>query len=501
MLTSHPARLLTAMLLVQLASLAASAADQYPIDQNAVIVAARRLAAAPYTSTGGNLPAGLDKLSAEQYRNIRFAESAAIWKSDKLPFNLGLLPAGFFFQSPVSIALVDAGVSHDLATTPRMFELGANVPAALSRIALPLSGFTLRSHLNSKSSWDECLRFQGASYFRAIAKGQIYGLSARGLAINIAEPMGEEFPAFTRFWIEKPAADAASIVIHALLDSPSVTGAYQFTVQPGAETLVDVDVTLFARTPLRALGLAPLTSMFFYDESNRIRRDDYRPEVHDSDGLQIASASGEPIWRPLANPVKLQISAFTTEAPRGFGLMQRSRAAADFEDMDSQYERRPSVWVEPRSDWGRGAVELVELPTNRETNDNITAFWRPAVVVAPGKPWHIAYRLTWNAQPKPQKGLGRVVATRTGLSTDGNRRVYMIDFSGAGEKIDGLRVDLSASAGKASSMSLAPNPSVHGFRVGFELDPNNADVIELRLRVLQGERPISETWLYRWTAT
>lgn len=486
--------------MAQLTAATASAADQYPIDQNAVVVAARRLAATPYSPSAGNLPAGLDKLSGEQYRNIRFAESAAIWKSDKLPFSLGLLPAGFFFQSPVSIALVDAGVSHDLVTTPRMFELGANVPAALGRIALPLSGFTLRSHLNAKTSWDEFMRFQGASYFRAIAKGQIYGLSARGLAVNIAEPMGEEFPAFTRFWIEKPAPDASHIVLHALLDSPSVTGAYQFTVQPGAETIVDVDVTLFARTPLRALGLAPLTSMFFFDETNRTRRDDYRPEVHDSDGLQITAASGEPIWRPLANPDKLQISAFTTDAPRGFGLMQRSRSAVDFEDMDSQYERRPSVWVEPRSDWGRGAVELVELPTNRETNDNITAFWRPAAAVLPGKPWHIAYRLTWNAQPKPPKGLGRVVATRTGLSADGNRRVYMVDFSGASDKIDGLRVDLTASAGKTSALSLVPNPSVHGFRVGFELDSNNADVIELRLRVLQGNRPTSETWLYRWTA-
>jgi periplasmic glucans biosynthesis protein len=493
---------LTAILLVQLAAAAAGApADQYPIDQNAVIVEARRLAAAPYAAAPGNLPGGLEKLSAEQYRNIRFSESASIWKSDKLPFTVGLLPAGFFFQSPVRIALVDGGVSHELATTPRMFELGANVPASLNKIALPFSGVTLRSHLNSRITWDEFMRFQGASYFRAIAKGQVYGLSARGLAVNIAEPMGEEFPAFTRFWIEKPGPDAESIVVHALLDSPSVTGAYQFTVQPGNETIVDVDVTLFARTAMRALCLAPLTSMFLFDETNRNRRDDYRPEVHDSDGLQITAASGEPIWRPLANPVKLQISAFTTEAPRGFGLMQRSRSAADYQDMDSQYERRPSVWVEPKSDWGPGAVELVELPTTRETNDNITAFWRPAAAVAPGKPWHIAYRLTWNSEPKATKGLGRVIATRAGSSADGNRRVYMIDFSGSGEKVDGLRVDLSASAGRISNLTLVPNPTVHGFRVGFELDSNNADVIELRLKVLRGNRPISETWLYRWTTS
>ena len=169
--------------------------------------------------------------------------------------------------------------------------------------------------------------------------------------------------------------------------------------------------------------------------------------------------------------------------------------------MDSLYERRPSVWIEPRSDWGAGAVELVELPTMRETNDNITAFWRPAAPVMPGKPWHFAYRLTWNAQQKAPKGLGRVVATRTGASADGNRRVYMIDFAGAGEKIDGLRVDLGTSAGRTSALSLVANPSIHGFRVGFELDSNNADLVELRLRVLQNNRPVTETWLYRWTGS
>ncbi len=497
----RPAKLLIASCLLPLAALGAdSKADQYPVDQNAVIMAAQRLAAAPFAPKPGNLPAGLDTLRADQYRDIRFTDAASIWRTDPLRFRLGLLPAGFYFKNPVGISLVDKGISHDVETAPGMFELGPSVPAPLGKIALPLSGFSLSTKTGARKQWDEFMRFQGASYFRALAEGQIYGLSARGLALNIAEPMGEEFPAFTQFWIEKPAPAATGIVVHALLDSPSVAGAYRFTIQPGLETVVDVDATLFARTPLRALGIAPLTSMFLYDETNRLRRDDYRTEVHDSDGLQITTASGEPLWRPLANPAQLQISAFTTEAPQGFGLVQRSRAPEDFQDLYSQYERRPSAWVEPKSDWGAGAVELVEIPSSRETNDNITAFWRPTEAVAPGKPWHIAYRLTWTAQPKAPKGLGRVLATRVGNSSVGNRRVYMIDFSGAGEKTAGLRLDLAASAGKISNLSIASNPSIHGFRVGFELTPNNAEVIELRLRVLLNDRPVTETWLYRWTA-
>lgn len=474
-------------------------AAQYPIDQNAVIVAAKRLAATAYGSRPANLPAGLENLRADQYRDIHFVDSAAIWSHEALQFRLGLLAAGFYFQSPVSISLVENGVSQELNTEPGMFEIGPSAPASLARIALPLSGFSVRTRLDSPKIWQEFLRFQGASYFRALAKQQTFGLSARGLAVNIAEPMGEEFPAFTQFWIEKPAPKSASLVINALLDSPSVTGAFHFVVQPGIETTMDVDAMLFARTPIRALGVAPLTSMFLYDASNRMRRDDYRAEVHNSDGLQITSSGGEPIWRPLANPAKLQISAFTTDPPRGFGLMQRAHMPEDFQDLDAQYERRPSAWIEPKSDWGAGAVELVEIPTARETNDNITAFWRPAGTLTPGRPWRFAYRITWMGQGKPQKGLARVVATRSGASPEGNRRMFMVDFSGTGDKVADLRLDIGASTGKIGNLSITPYPAIKGFRVGFDLTPRDAEVVELRLRVLQHDKPVSETWLYRWT--
>ncbi len=480
-----------------------SAQGEPPVTANMQVVleAAKRAAASPYRAPASNLPLVLTQLPAWQYRQIRFASAAALWTNDASPFRLGLLPAGFYFQTPIAISIMEGSQRRDVIATPGMFELGPDVPQEIAGITLPLSGFSVRSRLNSRTTWEEFMRFQGASYFRAIAKGTHYGLSARGLTVNMAEPMGEEFPAFTRFWIEKPTAKSDRIVIYALLDSPSIAGAYRFEAQSGVETHMDVDATLFARTVLRAVGVAPLTSMFLYDETNRLRRDDYRPEVHDSDGLQITTAGGESIWRPLANPVKLQISAFTAEAPRGFGLVQRSRTTEDFEDLDAEFERRPSAWVEPRSDWGRGSVELIELPTVRETNDNITAFFRPAVPLSPGKPLHLAYRITWLPQPKPVKGLARVFATRSGASADGNRRVYMIDFVGAGDKVAGMRLDLSASAGKISNLSLDPNPAIRGVRVGFELNTAAADVIELRLRVMQSDRPISETWLYRWTAS
>ena len=316
----------------------------YPFTFDTLLADAKRRATTPYAPQRNRLPVGLDKLSPEQYRSIRFNPDAGIWRNEKLPFRLELLRAGSTVQTVVTVSTVEDGMAQDVTATPAMFQMQSTLTAQLSKVSLPLSGFRIRSRINSNKVWDEFLVFQGASYFRAVGKGLLYGASARGLAINTAEPSGEEFPAFTHFWIERPGPHANAIVIYALLESESATGAYRFTVQPGVETLMDVDFTLFPRTEVHVAGIAPLTSMFLFDETNRGRLDDYRPEVHDSDGLQIESQAGEHIFRQLANPLKLQVSTFTTQQPHGFGLVQRSRQQSDFQDFEAQYERRPSGW-------------------------------------------------------------------------------------------------------------------------------------------------------------
>jgi glucans biosynthesis protein len=472
----------------------------YPFDFNALLTEAKRRAALSYAPQKNILPAGLDKLSPEQYRSIRFNPDAGIWRAENLPFRLELLRAASNLQSTaVTVSTVADGRAVDLIATPEMFDIAPGGPQ-LPKVSLPLSGFRLRYQINEKKVWDEFLVFQGASYFRGVAQHLLYGLSARGLALNTAEPAGEEFPAFTHFWVERPGPRARAIVIDALLESESTTGAYRFTVQPGAETTMDVDMTLFPRNELKVVGIAPLTSMFLFDATNRGRLDDYRPEVHDSDGLEILSKSGEQIYRQLANPSRLQVSTFTSQAPRGFGLVQRTRDARDFQDLNDLYERRPSAWVEPKGDWPAGAVELVEIPSGRESNDNIVAFFRPAQGFTPGHPLQMSYRIRWLALPAPLKDLAEVVDARAGASLDGRRRVFILDFVGAGEKTDGLRLDLAASAGRVSNAQLVPNPERHGVRASFEIDPADADLIELRLRILRADKPVSETWLYRWTA-
>lgn len=473
----------------------------YPFSFDALTIEAKRRASAPYPGQHNSLPAGLDKLSPNQYRNIHFNPNADIWRTEELPFRLELLRSRPNQLTKVTVSTVDQGLAQDLVATPEMFVIGTAQSTQTGTGSLPLSGFRIRNRINSHKVWDEFLVFQGASYFRAVAQHLTYGLSARGLAINTAEPAGEEFPAFTHFWIERPAAKIASVVIYALLESDSATGAYRFTVHPGLATIIDVDLTLFPRVEMHAVGIAPLTSMFLFDETNRGLLDDYRREVHDSDGLQITTQSGEHIWRQLANPTKLQVSTFTLEAPRAFGLVQRSRQPSDFQDLGTQYEQRPSAWVEPKGEWGSGAVELVEIPSGRESNDNITAFWRPAHSLMPGRPAHFGYRITWIAEPGLPESIAKAVATRSGASIEGKRRVFLIDFLGAGEKIEGLRLDIGASTGKISNASLISNGAIHGLRASFEVDPKGADLIELRLRIMRAEQAVTETWLYRWTAS
>jgi periplasmic glucans biosynthesis protein len=472
---------------------------RYRFDGNTVLDLARRTAGSAFVPKRLENPA-LQQLNYDQYRDIRFNAEAAVWRNEQVPFHVELYPAGFIFQTPVTVSVVEGGLARDVVADPTTFVLGNSVAKQLAGQSLPLSGFRVRTRLNSRSVWDEFLVFQGASYFRAVARDTLYGVSARGLAVRTAHPAGEEFPAFTHFWIERPSANAAAIVVHALLDSPSVAGAYRFSVTPGVETVMDVDVTLFPRVALDNIGIGPLTSMFLFDESDRARIDDFRDEVHDSDGLQIVTAQGERIWRPLKNPTQLQVSSFTSQAPRGFGLVQRSRRVSDYHDLEAHYEQRPSAWIEPTSDWGAGAVQLFEIPTNNETNDNIVAFWRPTAVIPEGKPYHLSYRMRWNKQPKLTPAMGKVTSTRSGPSHDGKRRIFVIEFTGTGRAIEDLRMDLGTSAGKFTNLVLQPSPLTKGVRASFELDPSNADVAELRLRLMRADKPASETWLYRWTA-
>lgn len=477
------------------------AASPVAQDFGAVIAEAETLSRAPYVEPKPSLPANLAELTYDQYRDIRFNRDKALWKGEERGFEVDLFHPGFRFQVPVQFIVVGDGTARPLAFSTDMFNYGPSVVPPAEPANLFYSGFRVRHPLNDAKTMDEFAVFQGASYFRAVAKGQRYGMSARGLAINTAGQEGEEFPYFRKFWLIRPQAGSASLVVLALLDSPSTTGAYRFTLRPGNDTVIDVELVLFPRVALDKVGFAPLTSMFLFDPSSGVSPDDYRNAVHDSDGLQILTGSGERIIRPLANPARLQVSAFVDRNPRGFGLVQRARKFDDFKDLETRYELRPSAWVEPIGDWGGGAVVLVEIPTDTETNENIVAYWRPSEPIQPNRPFNLTYRLHWANSPPDATGgaIARAVSTRSGLSFDRQRRLFVVEFAGVPAEVGTPTPDVAASKGRVVNVVGRQNPVIGTFRVSFELDTGREELIELRLGLVAGGKPVSETWLYRWT--
>jgi len=460
---------------------------------------ARDLAQQPYKPPDNKLPDSLKDLDYDRYRSIRFLPDRALWREERLPFQAEFFHRGFYYANRVDIFQVVQGRAVPIRYSPSLFDFGKVQPPPPDA-DLGFAGFRLHAPMNRPDYYDEVCVFLGATYFRAVAKGQVYGLSARGLAINTADPQGEEFPFFKSFWIEKPAPNTDSIVVHALLDSESLAGAYRFTIRPGEATIFDTEVALYPRRDIAHPGFAPLTSMFFFDFNDRLDVDDYRPAVHDSDGLAIRNGRGEELWRPLNNPRDLQISTFADTNPRGFGLLQRQHDFGTYQDLESSYEKRPSLWVEPIGDWGDGAVQLIEIPTKEEIHDNIVAFWRPKEALK-GE-YSFTYRLHWGRDRPNGHALARVIKTRIGGAPD-NGRLFVLDLVGAnlkGLKVESARVNATADKGKISNVVIQPNPAIDGWRVSFRLTPAKERVVELRAQLMQGDEALSEVWVYRWTA-
>lgn len=462
---------------------------------------ARKLSGSDFAKPVMELPEPFNKLSYDQYRDIRFKPEQAIWHADKLDAQIQLFPMGWLYDMPVDIWLVQDGAATKLKADNTLFALGPLVGAGPNEAPFGFSGFRIHGPLNRADYFDEYVVFQGASYLRAVGRGENYGASARGLAINTARPGGEEFPFFRAFWIEKPTPGMPGVVVHALLDSPSVTGAYRFAIEAGEDTVMDVELTLYPRKSIPHIGLAPLTSMFLHGPGSPRRLSDFRPSVHDSDGLAVYNGGGERLWRPLINHKTLQISAFVDKDPKGFGLAQRQRNFHAFEDLEAKYERRPSVWVQPKGGWGEGVIELIEIPVDVEIHDNIVAFWKPAKGLEAGNVYDYAYRLHWgDSVPAPWSG-SRVTSTRIGAAKTPGSTLFVIDFEGPAVKdLRDLPVcDLNQSAGKTSNIVVQRNAEISGIRVAFELNPDGAELVELRCALKTGDQWISESWLYRWT--
>ena len=500
---------LAILLLISAPSFAADKAENYAVNskfnRDTVVDLARNLAASPYSPPKSALPDSLKSLSYDEYRDIQFDPTQAVWANEGLPFEMQMFHRGAYYKDPVEVAIVEDGTARHLAYSPTLFKTGDVMTKPLPTDDIGFAGFNLHSPINRPDFYDETVVFQGASYFRALGKNEVYGLSARGLALKTADPEGEEFPIYRAFWIEKPSKESNSIVIYALLDSQSVTGAYRFTIRPGTNTTMDVEATLFPRVDLSKIGLAPESSMYLFSANGRQDVDDFRPEVHDSDGLLMVNGRGERLWRPLANPKELQISAFQDTAPLGFGLMQRDRDFNNYQDLEAEYQQRPSLWVEPVGNWGKGAVVLTEIPSSAEIHDNIIAYWAPTSPITAGSEYSFAYRLTWGQGPQIAPGEARVESTRSGKADGtGNKRLFVVDYTipnttGVSMPANRPQAMVKASKGSVSNVVVRDNPQTGGYRVSFELDPTDADLVELRMELKFDDGRKAETWMYRWT--
>jgi glucans biosynthesis protein len=470
---------------------------------------ARALATGIYQPPVSHLPEVVKALDWDQYHAIRYRPDYALWAKDHRRFQVKFFHLGLYYGSPVRMYEVVDGQAQELVYDPAMFDYGTSgLQGALLPNDLGFAGFRVNFHTNWKH---DVAVFIGASYFRAVGGELQYGLSARGLAIDCGMDRAEEFPRFTTFWFERPAIDAGTLTVYALMDSPSVAGAYRFDIYPAATLVMDVDAALYPRKEIERLGIAPLTSMFQYGENDRRMANDWRPEIHDSDGLAIWTGSGEWLWRPLVNPAQVRFNAYYDANPRGFGLLQRDRDFDHYQDDGAFYDRRPSLWVEPKSGWGKGSIQLVEIPTIDETSDNIVAFWNPADKPQPGQELLYGYRLYWGAQMPVRAPVAQVVATRTGLGgVVGQKRThfswrFVVDFAGGDLSILGKNAKvepvITASRGQIEIPSARPLDAVQGYRAIFDLKPidDSRAPVNLRLYLRANGQPLTETWLYQWT--
>ena len=473
----------------------------------------RERAGQPFKSAAIELQGPLADLDYDRHRAIRFRPERAVWK-DTSPFELQAFHMGWLFNEPVHLFAVEDGQAQPISVSAADCEYRAPLDAdAFAGIELPgVAGFRIHNELNRPGVMDELVAFLGASYFRALGRGTVYGLSARGLAVNTATEGGEEFPRFDAFYIEKPAADSGQLTIWATMDSPRLAGAYEFIITPGADTRMEVTARLFLREDVQRLGVAPLTSMFLFARNNRSAFRDFRNGVHDSDGLRIVRQNGTELWRSLNNPSRLATSFFSERNPRGFGLFQRDRDFENYQDAGAHYEQRPSALVEPIGDWGEGSVSLIEIPTDLEINDNIVAFWVPDAEMKAGQELEYRYRLSWGALDSYDTNLARVQALRaghggvSGVEIEDGVQKFVVDFAGgplsglaAGE--EGLESNVTVRNAEIRHSTLSRIDANGMWRLVIDIASVREAPVELSAFLTMDGSPMSEVWLYQWRPT
>lgn len=483
--------------------------ESSPILQS-IIDEAKQSAEQSYKENDHGLDDKLKDIDYQTYRAIRFKPEQSLWHGEN-DYEVQFFHPGFLYQLPVTVNVIDAdNDASPIAFEKAMFSYDGKASSLgqYTKDENGFAGFRLHYPIKNEEYKDEFAVFLGASYFRLVGKNQVYGISARGLAIDTALSKGEEFPHFTQFWLIEPK-EGQPITVYARLESPSVAGAYKFVVQPGVDTEVKVQSWLFAREDVDKLGIAPFTSMFLYGENTQKRHDDYRPEVHDSDGVLMVTHAGEEIWRPLTNPSRLQVTSLSDSHPKGFGMLQRDGEWDNYLDAEANYHLRPGLWVTPEAGFEKGRLEVVEIPTNSEIHDNIVAFWTPEKPFVSGESLYFSYNLSTVEQNPFVSELASVVRTRQGAAvlpgdefedaSLNTTRQFSIDFSapsGFSFNSDTTKLIVQASNGQVSKQRMHPVADGAEIRATFFLKPKEKQTVDMRAYIEQDGKRISEVWNY-----
>lgn len=481
-----------------------------PFSWAGLVARAREMAAKPYAPPYRPSPETVEQIDYTAHGKIRFKTDYALYGEQPGAYPVSFFPIGRYFPKAIRMNAIDGDKAREVLYEPEYFDMPDDSPAQRLPEDSGFAGFQIKE-FKSRSDWrtQDWAAFLGASYFRAIGANGEYGLSARGVAVDTAGPTPEEFPDFTEFYIQPSTAERQPVVVYALLSGPSIAGAFKFVLRRAEGVTIDVENALFMRQDVVKLGIAPMTSMFWFNEMNKGYQLEWRRAAHDSDGLALWTGAGERIWRPLVNPPSIHTSAFVDNNPRGFGLMQRSRDPEAFLDRWLNYERRPSLWIEPIGAWGAGSVQLIEIPTDHEDFDNIVCFWVPKEPVRAGQSLDFRYRLHWQAdEPFPASNLARPLVTRIGRGGFPYTRKnppeikrFVVEFGGGA--LDRLAKDvkpepvITPSRGTVSSVFVETTSWNKNWRLQFDVTAEGTAPIDIRAFLKTGDTALSETWLFQ----
>ena len=370
---------------------------------------ARDQANGPYIPPPRPAPDVLQKINYEEWGKIRFRDDYALFADGPGRFPVTFFHLGLFFQKAVSMHVVEGGMSRQIIYEQSYFEMPANSPARDCRRARASPACASRRRATARSIGARTTGSPSSAppiSARSASSGNT-AFPRAALRSTSRSPIGRRnFP--TSPISTSIRAGRRHVTLYALMEGPSIVGAFRFLMTRGQGRGDGHRGGAVHARAISRFGIAPLTSMYWFSETKKETAIDWRPEVHDSDGLAMWTGNGERLWRPLNNPPRIMVSAFLDNNPRGFGLLQRDRVFDHYLD-GVFYDRRPSLWVEPLpgpsgEGWGKGSIQLCEIPTDDEIHDNVVAMWVPAEPVPAGAELNLNYRLHWLAdEPYPSK--------------------------------------------------------------------------------------------------